>query len=190
MKNNLLKQIPNFITILRIIFSLIFSFMLYISFTHNATNFIIPLLLFIIIMLTDILDGNIARRTNNATDFGARLDVSADLFFVVSADIVLIYCEVLPLWFLIFSVLKFVEFILTSRYAKLHSTNSLEHIFVFDKLGKSVSIICFIIPGIICVFYSFIPFVVEFIIQIIIYITLIGGIISSVYRIKKCYDLN
>jgi CDP-diacylglycerol--glycerol-3-phosphate 3-phosphatidyltransferase len=40
-------------------------------------------LLYLTAGISDMVDGMVARRTNNATEFGARLDTAADFVFVI-----------------------------------------------------------------------------------------------------------
>ena len=47
---------------------------------------------------SDVLDGWIARRTNSASDLGAKLDTAADCFFVVACLIKLLPTLAIPLW--------------------------------------------------------------------------------------------
>lgn len=85
MKKNKRKRIlvlPNILTILRIILSPIFLVMLL-----KMDNFVPGLIVFLIVALTDIADGMIARRTKQRTEFGEFLDPMADKFMVLLAII-------------------------------------------------------------------------------------------------------
>ena len=53
---------------------------------------------YIIAGTSDVLDGWIARRTNSASDLGAKLDTAADCFFVVACLIKLLPALAIPLW--------------------------------------------------------------------------------------------
>jgi CDP-diacylglycerol--glycerol-3-phosphate 3-phosphatidyltransferase len=68
-----LLTIPNILSFYRI-FS--FPFVLYFALGHEETLFVVLLM---INLITDILDGFIARRFNLQTEFGARLDSIADV---------------------------------------------------------------------------------------------------------------
>ena len=48
--------------------------------------------------ISDMVDGMVARRTNNATEFGARLDTAADFAFVVVCLIRLFPVMDIPTW--------------------------------------------------------------------------------------------
>jgi phosphatidylglycerophosphate synthase len=68
-----LKHPANTITALRIIFAVPL-----LLFYENKPLFIV---FYLLIGLTDVLDGYVARKTNTQSSFGARLDTSADLLF-------------------------------------------------------------------------------------------------------------
>jgi CDP-diacylglycerol--glycerol-3-phosphate 3-phosphatidyltransferase len=73
MQKENIYNVPNALTFYRV---LIFPFILYLGISRNENLFSIFL---IISLLTDVLDGFIARLFNQQTEFGARLDSIADL---------------------------------------------------------------------------------------------------------------
>lgn len=75
-------NLPNKLTIARIILVPFFIAALLINFPHH---FIVALALFAAASITDLLDGKIARKNNLVTDFGKFLDPLADKILVVSA---------------------------------------------------------------------------------------------------------
>ncbi len=78
----------NKITILRILLVPVFIF--FICFIDKPYYDIISAGLFILISLTDFIDGHIARKYNQITNFGKFLDPLADKILVVSALIMLV----------------------------------------------------------------------------------------------------
>lgn len=78
-------NLPVFITLSRIIFTIA----LVASFNYIVNKGLL-LLIFLIIAMTDFLDGFLARRLNQVTEFGAVLDPIADKFFILS---ILILCS-------------------------------------------------------------------------------------------------
>ncbi len=76
--------IPNMLSFIRLILS--FGLLMIRPF---SVNFYI---IFIICVITDILDGYIARKTNNMTTFGEKLDSLADFSLVI-----ILICRVFPI---------------------------------------------------------------------------------------------
>ncbi len=95
-----IKQIPNFITALRIAGTFIMLFMEPFTIGFYA--------LYTFCGFTDILDGYIARKHNLISELGARLDSIADiLYYAVMILIILpVLIEVLPvyIWYMFFGV--------------------------------------------------------------------------------------
>lgn len=92
---------------------------------NNNKISIILLILFIIISLTDIFDGKIARKNNLTSSFGSKLDVIADITLVLLSYIVLVYVNKITSWFLILTTIVFSEFILTSSILANNKDKSL-----------------------------------------------------------------
>lgn len=84
-------NLPNKLTMLRIILIPVFVFFLLCSFIPYNTY--IALGLFIIASLTDLLDGKIARKKNLVTNFGKFMDPLADKLLVVSALLCLLIVD-------------------------------------------------------------------------------------------------
>ncbi len=183
-----IKYIPNIITIMRIIMSFLFIHTIVREFVYGQNLKFNLIILFLAICCSDLLDGRIARKTKSVSIIGAKLDVFADLLYIIISYITLINIKILPLWFLGFICFKFTEFIMTSKFMK-RNNKSLENAFVFDKVGRIVSATFFIIPGIVCIYKCFEPHNVAIIINCFIYTTLIAGLYSSFLRIKSCFML-
>jgi len=183
---NIIKYIPNMITITRIIMSFLFTYTIVEQFVYGQDLTINLIVLFLAICCSDLLDGKIARKLKAVSIIGAKLDVFADLLYIILSYITLITIKLLPLWFLGFICIKFSEFVMTSKFMK-RNNKSLGNAFVFDKIGRIVSATFFIIPGIVCIYKCFEPYNLVVIINCLIYITFIAGIYSSYVRIKSCY---
>ena len=84
------KHIANIITGLRIVFSLSLLFIPRSSAWFYA--------LYLLCGLSDMIDGTVARRTNSATQFGARLDTVSDFVFMTVALIKFLPHFHIPLW--------------------------------------------------------------------------------------------
>ena len=84
MNKKFLKQIPNMITISRIIL-VIFSF-----FVIYNNNYKLGIILLIVAALTDFLDGYFARKLDASSEIGARLDQFSDKVFSLLIGLLLI----------------------------------------------------------------------------------------------------
>lgn len=105
----------NILTVLRIIgmFPLF-----YIIINHGPTN--VSFILFTILGLTDSLDGYIARKYNQVTNFGKIADGIADKLFMLGTTIALLTSKVIPYWTLII----FIREIIAVIYAGFHITKN------------------------------------------------------------------
>ena len=104
-------NLPNKLTIFRVILIPFFVFFLLWQNGENYTFRMIALALFIIASLTDLLDGKIARKYNLVTNFGKFMDPLADKLLVCSALICLIELNALPAWMVIIIISR--EFIIS-----------------------------------------------------------------------------
>lgn len=85
-------NLPNKLSILRVIMVPVFVAVMAIPWGEYGTWFrIIAAAVFILTALTDMLDGQIARRCNLVTDFGKFIDPLADKFMVFGAMIAILY---------------------------------------------------------------------------------------------------
>ena len=96
-------NLPNKLTLLRIILIPIFMVVLYWGFP-GATY--AALAIFIIASLTDLLDGKIARKYNLVTDFGKFADPLADKMLVTAAMIWFVENGQMPGWALLIVILR------------------------------------------------------------------------------------
>lgn len=97
---NFIKKIPNYLTILRlmlvpIIFSLIIT-----------ERYFLATIFFLIANITDILDGQIARKYNLITDWGKLMDPLADKITQISTISALIIKHIIPFWILVIITIK------------------------------------------------------------------------------------
>lgn len=88
-------NLPNKLTMLRIILTPVFLAVLYWGFPGADY---VALAIFIIASLTDLLDGKIARKYNLVTDFGKFADPLADKILVVAAMLWFVECGRMPAW--------------------------------------------------------------------------------------------
>ena len=88
-------NLPNKITLLRVLLVPVFMFVLYSNI--NNSHYIAGAI-FIIASLTDTLDGYIARKHKLVTNFGKFVDPLADKILVLAAMIMLVEMNKLPAW--------------------------------------------------------------------------------------------
>ena len=104
-------NLPNKLTILRVIMIPFFVAALLYDGGANQNMRYVAAALFIIASLTDMLDGKIARKYNLVTNFGKFMDPLADKLLVCSALICMIELRQLPAWMVIIIISR--EFIIS-----------------------------------------------------------------------------
>ncbi|MGU9956269.1 MAG: CDP-alcohol phosphatidyltransferase family protein [Arenicellales bacterium WSBS_2016_MAG_OTU3] len=109
----LLSQIPNLLSMLRIVATPVIVLLLYERSYESA------LILFLAAGVTDGLDGFIAKRFNFVTKLGAMLDPLADKMMLVSALVMLTIIGDIPFWLLIFVVFR--DVLIIGGYLMLES---------------------------------------------------------------------
>lgn len=102
-------NLPNKLTLLRIIMIPVFVVLLYLDFPFNN---LVALAVFILASITDTLDGYIARKYNLITDFGKFMDPIADKLLVTAAMLVFVDWHMMPAWVVILVVAR--EFIVSA----------------------------------------------------------------------------
>ncbi|MGE4302394.1 MAG: CDP-diacylglycerol--glycerol-3-phosphate 3-phosphatidyltransferase [Victivallaceae bacterium] len=103
-----LRNLPNMLTISRIVFVMVFVLLATIAdksfIPSDIARFSIRLgayILAIIAGATDLLDGYLARRWNLVSDFGALMDPLADKIFVTATMLIAVECNLMPAWIVI-----------------------------------------------------------------------------------------
>lgn len=90
-------NLPNKLTILRIILVPVYLLLLWIS-SGNPLLSVAALIVFIVAALTDLIDGQIARKHNMVTNFGKFMDPIADKLLTHTAFIMLTAMGQLDAW--------------------------------------------------------------------------------------------
>lgn len=103
-------NLPNKLTVLRVIMIPFFVFFMLTDMAGGASKWI-ALALFIIASFTDTLDGYLARKHNLVTNFGKFMDPLADKLLVSAAMICLVATGDLPSWIVIIIISR--EFIIS-----------------------------------------------------------------------------
>jgi len=185
---SIIKNIPNSITIVRFLLAAFFPILLNLQLNgDNGNAYMIPVLtVFVIICVSDFLDGRIARKIKAVSALGAVLDVTADLIYIVFAFMVLNILKIIPLWFTGLILLKFVEFQVTS-YVMRSCNKTIRATFVFDFFGRVSALMFYIIPGIVSILYGCIGTESNWVISMVLYITTLISLISFANRCLNCY---
>ena len=144
-------NLPNYLTLLRI---LIVPLLVVVLLTDVVDSYLgisgyaFAIAIFLIASFTDILDGHLARRRNQVSNFGKLLDPIADKLLVSAALIVLVEKHLAPAWAVVIILGR--EFIITG----LRSVAATEGIVIQAKnLGKikmwaqCVAIVALLVAG-------------------------------------------
>jgi len=144
-------NLPNYLTLLRI---LIVPLLVVVLLTDVVDSYLgisgyaFAIAIFLVASFTDILDGHIARRRNQVSNFGKLLDPIADKLLVSAALIVLVEKHLAPAWAVVIILGR--EFIITG----LRSVAAAEGIIIQAKnLGKvkmwaqCVAIVALLVAG-------------------------------------------
>lgn len=74
--------------------------------------------LVVIAMLTDLLDGLLARKLNQVTDVGKVIDPLADKIAVATVALILVFHKLIPLWFFLFVGIRDAVILLGGLYVR------------------------------------------------------------------------
>jgi len=107
-------NLPNSLSFLRII--LIPWFIYYFHTGHVKTAIVIM----VVALLTDWFDGQAARWTNDISEMGKILDPLADKLCLASVAIYFFWIGQLPLWFVLFAVLRDALIFIGAAYVRIH----------------------------------------------------------------------
>ena len=125
-------NVPNQITLARL--GLTGCFVAVISYDFGFQS-LLALLFFSVASFTDWLDGHLARKWNQTTDFGKLLDPLVDKILITSALFFLVYVDQVPIWMAILMVSR--EFLITGL--RLIATAK-GVILAAEKIGKHKTI--------------------------------------------------
>ncbi len=168
------KNIPNILTFLRIVLSVVFFVLLQNEY-YTASG-----LVFALASATDFLDGHLARKYKVTSNLGAIMDPLADKILVFAAFILFYGSGIIPAWYLF--VLLFREFTVSIFRITAAKQGT---VIAAAKLGKAKTAVQMFAIIIVC-FNNF-PF--DYIDipagQILLYISLILAVVSGVEYIYK-----
>ncbi|MFA6321181.1 MAG: CDP-diacylglycerol--glycerol-3-phosphate 3-phosphatidyltransferase [Candidatus Omnitrophota bacterium] len=96
-------NLPNKLTILRIVLTFVFMVFLY---SQGVAAKILALVTFLAAALTDALDGYLAKKNNQVTDFGRLMDPIADKVLVLAALLAFVERGVVPAWMVVLIIFR------------------------------------------------------------------------------------
>ena len=169
-------NLPNKLTVLRVIMIPFFVFFMLTDMAGDASKWI-ALALFIIASFTDTLDEYLARKHNLVTNFGKFMDPLADKLLVSAAMICLVETGFLPAWIVIIIISR--EFII-SGFRLIASDNGIVIAASYWGKFKTVSQMVMIV-----ILIADFGGVFDLIGQIMIWIALILTVVSLVDYIAK-----
>ena len=164
------KGFVNSLTLIRIPLTILFIIF------FNTNNKVLQLTILFLIILTDFIDGKIARKFCIQSKIGSILDPYCDLFFVLCTSILFNIYHLVSITYTLILIFKFIEFNVTSYYAGM-SSHKIP--FMFDSIGRVVSALYQSVP-----FVVVIPFLYNYC-RIYIMFLIVGTLISSVLRISN-----
>ncbi len=171
-------NLPNKLTILRMIMIPVFLVVLYIPGLGMVGN-IAAAAIFILASITDFLDGKIARKYNLVTNFGKFMDPLADKLLVCSALIALVDFDKVAAWIVIIIIAR--EFII-SGFRLIAADNGV--VIAASYWGKFKT--TFQMAATILLIFNFPWFPIYVFTQILVYIALVLTVISLIdYLIKN-----
>ena len=94
---------PNKLTLLRVLLVPAFVLLFYWQF---PAHYLIATLVFVAAAITDAVDGHLARKNNQITDFGKFADPLADKMLVTAAMLWFVECGKMPAWALLIVICR------------------------------------------------------------------------------------
>lgn len=163
MNKNKILNISNSLSFLRLVLAVPVCWLL--QHDYNVWFFVIVLFA----MLTDFLDGFIARKRDEITEFGKIIDPVADKVIIGAVAVVMLFKGLIPLWFLLAVLSRDVLILIGGLYL----SKKLGYIIYSDLIGKlSVTILALVM---ICIIFR-----IDFFIDYGLYIAIIALLVSFV----------
>jgi CDP-diacylglycerol--glycerol-3-phosphate 3-phosphatidyltransferase len=134
-------NMPNKLTIFRIILSPVF--LLFLITDTIPFHYIFALIIFIIASITDMIDGNLARKNNQITDFGKFLDPLADKILVAAALVGFVELNLISSWFAVIILTR--EFLVSSLRLVVAGSGTVIAASLWGKLKTTFTLISIIL---------------------------------------------
>ncbi|WP_028973781.1 CDP-alcohol phosphatidyltransferase family protein [Spirochaeta cellobiosiphila] len=97
-------NLATLLTILRLSSLISLMYLVYLASQYSLTR--LTVVITAAIFLTDLLDGQIARRTNTITKIGKFLDSTADYFVILAISILMLYFRIIPVYIFILTLVR------------------------------------------------------------------------------------
>lgn len=170
-------NLPNFLTLIRI---LAIPFFLVLVASHLYLD---ALLVFFVGAVTDALDGFIARRTNQKTTLGARLDPVADKLLLTSSFIMLGMMDGIPLWLVVLVVSR--DAVILFGYAAMTFLVEERFEVVPTLMGKLSTLLQLITVGVVLITLAYPEYLDPWADDILFYVTAAATIVSGVQYLYR-----
>ena len=196
-------NLPNKLTVIRILLVPIMVIISYINFDVNVLGinlqFIIMGLIFIIASYTDHLDGKLARKNNQITTFGKFLDPLADKILVLAAMLIFVEKGMLPSWIPAIVILR--EFVVSGyRLVAVEKDGKVISANIWGKIKTVTQMIAIILmfininnTNIFGAFFkgglSPIELIVNILTTVTMFVSVIATIVSGIIYVKDGKDL-
>ena len=168
----------NSITVIRLPLIIVFACNLINYFEINESlNGLNSIIISILIIVSDFIDGKLARRYSVSTEIGQKLDIYLDLLYILTAIGILRLYNKVDLFFIFVILYKFSEFILLSKVFRGN--------YYYDLLGTLTSGLYYIIPSIVIVLLYFNVAYTNIIIKLLVVCSTILTALASVIKIKE-----
>ncbi len=96
-------NLPNKLTVSRILLTFVFMVFLY---TNGVPAKALALVTFLLASFTDALDGYLAKKSGQVTDFGRLMDPIADKILVLSALLAFVEKGIIPAWMVVIIIFR------------------------------------------------------------------------------------
>jgi CDP-diacylglycerol--glycerol-3-phosphate 3-phosphatidyltransferase len=146
-KRDRIRKMINLVTLVRLPFTIVFLLFTKIYIVGERTNFgFYAIIISFIIMLTDYIDGKLARKYHSVSEIGQSLDVYSDFIYISSALILFNKYHIIPIYFTCIVIYKFLEFLLFSKILKRKTAGNKNGKYYYDRLGSIVSAAYYAVP--------------------------------------------
>ncbi len=189
LKITTIRNLANLLTGIRILatFLVCHKIVLLLGEKINIDGYIEIAVLFLIVWISDIADGKVARRLKTSSAFGSKFDVVADTIFVFMLHALLVSYHIMPVWFIALMIEKILNYLVSSYIVSKKTNRRFD--FIRDPLGKVVSASYFLTPCLLLAAHIA-GGQLHFAANIIIATVAILGVCSSGYRVVKMLQLS